>query len=211
MGRIQSLGEEIANAVSHGIGALAAMAALPVLVVHGVVTDRLGPEIFGLAVFGAALVLLYLVSTLYHAMPGGTVKRVFRVLDHSAIYLLIAGTYTPFALGVFREKWGWAMFSLTWALAGMGILLKALGRGSHPLMSMGLYLALGWLVLLEPDPLFQDLPRAGLYWLAAGGITYTLGVILFALDDRIRYAHFAWHLCVLAGSVCHFVAVLGYA
>lgn len=211
IGRLQTLGEEIANSISHGCGALASIAAIPVLVVNGLADGRPGIELFGLTIFGGALGLLYFTSTLYHALPSGGAKRVFQVLDHSAIYVLIAGTYTPFALGVFKEAWGWAMFSLIWALAGLGILLKALGRGSHPLISSGLYLAMGWLALMVAEPLFSVLPREGLAWVVAGGVSYTLGVVFFALDQRIRYAHFAWHLFVLAGSTCHFVAVFGYA
>jgi hemolysin III len=211
IGRLQTLGEEIANSISHGCGALASVAATPVLIANGLATGKSGLELFGLAIFGAALGLLYVASTLYHALPHGGAKSVFRILDHSAIYVLIAGTYTPFALGVFKEAWGWAMFSLIWALAALGILLKTLGRGGHPLVSSGLYLALGWLVLVAAEPLFSVLPREGLAWVVAGGASYTLGVVFFALDDRIRYAHFGWHLFVLAGSACHFVAVFGYA
>jgi hemolysin III len=221
-GRPQSLGEEIANAISHGAGAVAALVALPVLVVNAVTTDRPAIEIFGVSVFGATAILMYLISTLYHALPAessgasgrirsGRAKRVFWVLDHSAIYLLIAGTYTPFALGVFKDSWGWPMFFLVWGLAAAGVLLKCLGGGRHPLISSGLYLGMGWLVLGAAEPLFRDLPHAGFLWLLAGGVAYTLGVIFYALDSRLRYAHFGWHLFVLAGTACHFVAVLGYA
>ncbi|MCB1685782.1 MAG: hemolysin III family protein [Pseudomonadales bacterium] len=211
MDRAQTLGEEIANAVSHGCGALAAIAAIPLLTVHYAATGRGPVDLFAVSLFGSALVVLYLASTLYHALPDGSAKRVFRVLDHSAIYVLIAGSYTPFALGVFRESWGWSVFALIWALAGMGILLKSTGRASHPWLSSGLYLAMGWLALAFAEPLFSELPAMGLFWIIAGGAAYTLGVIFFALDERLRYAHFTWHLFVLAGSVCHFVAVYAYA
>ena len=216
--RPQSLGEEIANAISHGTGALLAVAAIPVLVVNAVMSGSPAVEVFSVSVFGATMLVLYLASTLYHALPAGPAegrrgraKRVFWVLDHSAIYLLIAGTYTPFALGVFKDTWGWAMFSVVWALALTGVLLKCLAALRHPLLSTGLYVGMGWLVLFAAEPLLADLPRAGLYWLVAGGLAYTLGVVFFALDSRVRYAHFAWHLFVLAGTACHFVAVLNYA
>lgn len=210
-GRSQTLGEELANAISHGLGALAAIAATPVLIVHTLATGGTAIDLFACSLFGAGLLSLYLASTLYHALPRGTAKRVFRVLDHSAIYLLIAGTYTPFALGIFRESWGWTMFSLIWALAGMGVLLKSLGRTHHPLFSSALYLGMGWLALAASEPLFSVLPQQGLTWIAGGGIAYTLGVVFFALDERIRYAHFIWHLFVLSGSLCHIVAVYEYA
>ncbi len=219
--RAQSLGEEIANAVSHGTGALLAMAALPVLVVNAAAGGRTPAEVVGVTIFGVTMLLMYLTSTLYHALPAApgadrpaarvTAKRVFRLLDHSAIYLLIAGTYTPFALGVFRQEWGWTMFGVVWALASAGVALKCLAGTRRPVLSTALYLAMGWLVVAAAKPLFTALPGAGLAWLAAGGAAYTLGVVFFVLDDRVRYAHFAWHLFVLAGTGCHFWAVLAYA
>lgn len=229
--RPQTLGEEIANAVSHGTGALLAMAAIPVLVVDAVTGGDPAVEVFAVIVFGVTMLLMYLTSTLYHALPlgaevrpasrsataagahsaGGVAKQVFRLLDHSAIYLLIAGTYTPFALGAFYDDWGWPMFGLVWGLATAGVVLKCLAGARHPVLSTLLYLAMGWLVLAAAEPLFTRLPAAGLTWLLAGGIAYTLGVVFFVLDDRVRYAHFTWHLFVLAGTGCHFWAVLAYA
>ncbi len=219
--RPQSLGEEIANAVSHGAGALLAVAAIPVLVVNAVAGGGRPAEVVGVAIFGVTMLLMYLSSTLYHALPAGprgmesqarlTAKRVFRLLDHAAIYLLIAGTYTPFALGVFRDDWGWPMFALVWGLASAGVLLKCLAGTRQTVLSTLLYLAMGWLVLGAAGPLFTLLPTAGLVWLVAGGVAYTLGVLFFALDERVRYAHFTWHLFVLAGTGCHFWAVLAYA
>lgn len=223
--RPQSLGEEIANAVSHGAGALLALAVIPVLLVQGLMADRPVVEIFAVSVFGASMLAMYLASTLYHALPAGAAhtgpdtgsrfsgaaKRIFRVLDHSAIYLLIAGTYTPFALGVFRDSWGWTMFGVVWGLAALGVVLKCVGAARHPIFSTGIYLGMGWLVLGAAEPLVTDLPRAGLAWLAAGGVAYTLGVVFYALDERLRYAHFTWHLFVLGGTACHVVAVAGYA
>ena len=210
--RTQSRGEEIANAISHGCGALAAIAAIPVLVVHHVATAAPSASaLAGVVIFGVALTVLYTTSTLYHALPHGTAKRVFRRLDHAAIYVLIAGTYTPFALGIFREAWGWALCALIWAMAAAGILMKSLGRGHHPLLSSATYVAMGWVALLVPGPLFEVLPTPGFALLLAGGLAYTLGVVFFVLDEKVRYAHFVWHAFVLLGSVCHFISVLRFA
>jgi hemolysin III len=208
--RLQSLGEEIANAVSHGAGALLAIAAVPVLVVDAVSSGRGAITVFAVTLFGLSMFVLYLASSLYHALPQGGAKRVFRVLDHSAIYLLIAGSYTPFALGVFREAWGWTMFAVIWGLAGAGVLLKSFSS-VHPVVSAAIYVGMGWLALAAMDPLLNDLPRAGLAWILAGGLAYTLGIVFFVLDEKLRFAHFVWHLFVLGGSACHFVAVLEFA
>jgi len=205
--RAQSRGEEIANSVSHGTGFLAALIALPVLV-RGVGPHR--PAVLvGAGVFAATMALLYLTSTLYHALAPNRAKRVFLILDHCAIYLLIAGTYTPFTLGVLRGPWGWTLFGLIWAFAITGIVLKAAGGVRHPGLSTALYVAMGWLILIAAKPLWHVMPGWGLFWLAAGGVAYTAGVGFYAA--RRRYAHFVWHLCVLAGTACHFIAVLRYA
>lgn len=208
--RTQSLGEEIANSVSHGVALLAAVAAVPVLVVAA--SQRGGAAgIVGASIFAATMVLLYLTSTLYHALPLNRAKRVFRVLDHGAIYLLIAGTYTPFTLGVLRGTWGWTLFGVVWALALAGVVLKAVGGLRYPRLSTCLYLAMGWLAVIAVKPLWLHVPMWGLFWLLAGGIAYTLGVAFFAADTRVRYSHFIWHLFVIAGTACHFIAVLWYA
>jgi hemolysin III len=207
--RVQSLGEEIANSVSHGVGLLAAMAAAPVLVLDAM--QRGGTAgILGASVFAATMVLLYLTSTLYHALPQNKAKRVFRALDHGAIFLLIAGTYTPFTLGVLRGTWGWTLLGLVWGLAVAGVILKSVGGLRYPVLSTCLYLGMGWLVLIAVRPLWVHVPLAGLLWLLAGGIAYTAGVAFFAAQ-RLRYSHFVWHLFVLAGTACHFFAVLWYA
>jgi hemolysin III len=207
--RPQSLGEEIANAVSHGIGLLAAIVASPFLVIAA--ARRGGPAVVvGTSVFAAAIVLLYLTSTLYHAFPAGRVKRAFRVIDHAAIFLLIAGTYTPFTLGVLRGGWGWTIFGLVWGLAILGISLKAIAGVRFPVLSTCLYIGMGWLALIAFRPIWSHMPMPGILWLAAGGIAYTAGVAFYAFD-RVRYLHFVWHLFVLAGTACHFVAVLNYA
>ena len=205
----QSLGEEIANSVSHGIGFLAALAATPILLVVAVGHDRATPVV-GASIFAGTVLLLYLASTLYHALPRSRAKRVFRVLDHGAIFLVIAGTYTPFTLGVLRGGWGWTLFGLVWGLALAGVALEAIGALRYRGLSTGLYLLMGWLVLIAIRPLWFRVPAPGLLWLLAGGLAYTGGVAFFAAE-RLRYSHFLWHLCVLAGTSCHFVAVLRYA
>lgn len=206
--RPQSLGEEIANSVSHGVGFLAAVAVLPVLILGAAPHGPMA--IAGASVFGASMTLLYLTSTLYHALAPGRAKRVFQVLDHGAIYLLIAGTYTPFTLGVLRGPWGWTLFGVIWCLALAGIILKAMGGIRFPRLSIGLYLGMGWLAVVAAQPLWLRLPAWGLFWLAAGGLAYTAGVGFYAAS-RLRYRHFVWHLFVLAGTACHVVAVSLYA
>ncbi len=207
--RHQTLGEEIANSVSHGLTLVAALVAAPILLVA--VSPQSAANIVGAAVFAATMVLLYFTSTLYHALPQGRAKRVFMKLDHGAIYLFIAGSYTPFALGVMGGAWGWTLFGLVWAMAVMGIALKAFDRLSHPWLSTGLYLAMGWLVLIAAVPMVERVPSAGLTLLVAGGVAYTAGVVFFMLDSRVRYAHAIWHLFVAAGTALHYFAVLGYA
>ena len=201
--------EEIANSVSHGLGALLAMAAVPVLVV-GAVRNGTAADIVGASIFGGAMVLMYLASTLYHALPQGRAKKVFRVLDHSAIFLMIAGTYTPFTLGVLFGGWGWTLFGLVWGVAVAGIVLKAVAGIRFRIFSTLLYIAMGWLIVIAIKPLMASMDPAGLIWLLAGGLAYTLGTIVYAIRG-VRYSHFVWHLFVLAGSACHFVAVLGYS
>jgi hemolysin III len=206
--RPQTLGEEIANSVSHGVGFLAAVATLPVLVLSA--RSQGAAAVVGAAIFGTTVGLLYLTSTLYHAIGSDRAKRLFRILDHAAIYLLIAGTYTPFTLGVLRGAWGWTLFGLIWGLAVIGIFLKSVRGIRYPRLSTAVYLAMGWLVLVAAKPLLSSVPASGLFWLTAGGVAYTAGVGFYAAN-RMRYAHFVWHLFVLAGTACHFMAVLRYA
>ena len=207
--RPQSLGEEIANSVSHGVGLLLALAGFAVLVV--VTLQRENPmEFVGATVFATTMVLLYSTSMLFHAFPWSRTKRVFQVLDHSAIYLLIAGTYTPFTLGVLHGAWGWILFGLVWSMAAAGILLKALGGIRYNTLSTLVYLAMGWLVVIAADTVWTLVPKWGIFWLFAGGIAYTLGAAFF-LAEKIRYFHFVWHLFVIVGTACHFFAVLWYA
>jgi hemolysin III len=202
-------GKELANSISHGIALLAAVAAVPILVIAAVRHGDPG-GIVGASIFAATMVLLYLGSTLYHLWPEGRAKNVLQVVDHGAIFLLIAGTYTPFTLGVLRGPRGWTLFGLIWGLALTGIGLKVLGGIRRPILSTGLYLAMGWLILIGGKPVWLAVPWWGWFWLFAGGIAYTAGVPFFAAT-RVRYSHFVWHLFVVAGTVCHFIAVLLYA
>ena len=207
--RPQSLGEEVANSVSHGIGLLAALIAVPFLI--SAALERADPAgIVGASVFAITMVLLYVSSTVFHALPPNRAKRVFQILDHSAIYFLIAGTYTPFTLGVLNGIWGWTLFGIVWALAVVGTVFKALGGVRYTTFSTWVYLAMGWLVLIAIEPVWTLVPKWGLFWLFAGGIAYTAGAVFF-MAERIRYFHFVWHLFVVMGSACHFVAVLRYA
>ena len=207
--RVQSPGEEIANSVSHGVALLAAIVAVPFLIDA---VRHLGlVKLVGASVFAATMVLLYLASTLYHALPAGRAKRIALKLDHGAIYVFIAGSYTPFAVGALAGPWGWTLLVTVWSLAFLGATLKAFDRLSHPWLSTGLYLVMGWLVLIAAVPLFERVPLAGIALLVAGGLTYTAGVAAFMLDSRYRYAHAVWHCFVAAGTGFHFFAVLGYS
>jgi hemolysin III len=208
--RTLTLGEEIANSVSHGTIFVASLGAIPILVGTAAWRHDVWQVVAG-AVFGVTLALLYGTSALYHALPHGKAKGVFRVLDHSAIYLLIAGTYTPFALGALRGAWGWSLFGAVWGLAILGIVAKSTLGFRFPRLSTFIYVTMGWMVLVAIRPLVMHVDRAGLAWLLAGGVAYTCGVYFYARDNRMRYAHFVWHLFVGAGSACHFVAVLRYA
>jgi hemolysin III len=156
------------------------------------------------------MIFLYLSSTLYHVLPESRAKRVFRVLDHVAIFLLIAGTYTPFTLGVLRGPWGWALLSIVWSLAVLGVTLKITGALWHPRLSTGLYLAMGWLMVIAIRPLWLKVPLPGILLLVAGGIAYTAGLAFYGAE-RKRYSHFVWHLFVVLGTACHYFASLWYA
>lgn len=208
--RGQTLGEEIANSISHAIGLVGAIVGTPFLILE---VARYGDTsaIVGVSIFCAAMILLYSASSVYHALPVGRVKRLFFTLDHSAIFLLIAGTYTPFTLGVLRDSVGAALFTVVWAIAILGIGLKAFGKASHPVVSTGLYMAMGWLIVFATGPLIAAVPAAGMAWLVAGGLSYTLGVVFFVTDSRIPYGHMVWHAFVVAGTACHYFAVLWYA
>ncbi|HEY1132221.1 MAG TPA: hemolysin III family protein [Roseateles sp.] len=212
--RPQTLGEEIANAISHGLGALLAVAALPVLVIQAMDRGSVA-DVAAAAIFAATAILLYGISALYHALPAsladGRVKAWLMRLDHAAIYVFIAGSYTPFTLGVLHTGPGLTLFIAVWAAAAFGVTIKLLNRLRHPIVSTLLYLAMGWVVVFAIGPLVERMPATGLALLVAGGLSYTLGAAVFLLDNKLRYAHFVWHLFVLGGSVCHFFAALWYA
>ena len=202
-------GEEIANTVTHGLGALLSLAGLIAMIV--IASGRAqgkAAAVASCAVYGASLLLLYLFSTLYHAVTHRGAKRIFRILDHSAIYLLIAGTYTPFTLLALHGTWGWTLFGVIWTLAAAGIAVKCLHTGRWQILSTSLYVLMGWLGLVALRPLLAVLPWHAVLWLLAGGIFYTTGVAFFA--SRRPYAHSVWHVFVLAGSICHFITVWAY-
>lgn len=202
-----TMGEEIANSVTHGIGAALGVAALVVLVTFARIQGDAW-KVVSFSIYGATLVLLYLASTFYHSFRSSRVKRLFRVFDHASIYLLIAGTYTPFALVNMRGGWGWTIFGLIWGLAVCGVVLKSLAFKKFRALSMVLYVAMGWLIIIALKPLLSALPSMGFVWLLLGGLFYTGGLIFFALNRR--YAHAVWHLFVLGGSICHFFCILFY-
>ncbi len=202
-------GAEIASALTHGCGLLGCVAAVPPLLLAA--RSRAdGWLLAGCIVFGVTLILLYAASTCYHAVCRPEMKRWLRMLDHSAIYLLIAGTYTPFVLGPLRHDVGWTLFWAVWGMAGLGVLYKLLLGPRFPVISTLSYLAMGWLAVLVLRPLAERLPGAGIAWLVAGGLLYTVGVGVF-LWERARYGHAVWHGFVMAGSACHYWAVFAYA
>lgn len=201
--------EELANTLTHGLGVILSIAGLVILVVYASIEG--GPSrIVASALFGASMVLLYTISTCYHACRCPKRKRLLRRLDHAAIYVLIAGSYTPFTLLNLRGGWGWSLFGVVWGIAVVGIAFKAFFTGRFEMVSTAAYIAMGWLVLIAAKPVFSSIEPGGLAWLTAGGLAYTGGVAFYALN-RMPYNHAVWHLFVLAGSVCHFFAVLHYA
>lgn len=207
--RPQTHGEEVANSLSHGLGALLAAIFSPQLIgnalqagtVHGIAA----------AVYCGSMILLYAVSAAYHWMPQGATKDMLRRLDHAAIFLFIAGSYTPFMLGALAEQGGYWFLGVVWLIATAGIVAKCANRLKHPFLSTALYLGLGWLSVFILKPLMNELPMEGLALIVSGGALYTLGAVVFHFDERVPYAHFVWHLLVLGASGCHFLAVLRYA
>jgi hemolysin III len=192
------------------VGFVAALASAPVLIATVAKTGS-SVNIAAATVFAFTTVLLYCASTLYHAVSRERVKAMLRKLDHGAIFLLIAGTYTPFTLGPLKGPLGWTLCGVVWTLALIGVTLKAFDRIEHPVASLGMYLVMGWICVVAIEPLFERIPPSGLLLLAGGGLSYMAGVAFFTVDSRVRYGHFIWHLFVLAGTSCHFFAVLGYA
>ena len=193
------------NAITHIVGTVLAIAGSAVLIVLASGARR----VTALAIYGSMLIVLYLSSTLYHSLRGRA-KKVFHVFDHCAIYLLIAGTYTPFTLVTLRGAWGWTLFGIIWALAAAGVAKDVFLHGRMRAISIVLYVLMGWLVVLAFGPLRAALPAAGIALLIAGGVVYTAGIGFFAMLKRVAHTHGVWHLCVMAGSICHYVAVLRY-
>jgi hemolysin III len=204
----RSLIEELANSITHGIGLALSVVGMIALVVLSVMRGDAW-HIAGCTTFGVTLVLLYAASTLYHTFHTPRLKRILKILDHAAIYLLIAGTYTPFTLVNLRGFWGWTLFSLVWGLSVFGILWKLVHVERFQIVSTLVYLAMGWVVLIAIKPVMSSVPSWGIVWLVAGGLFYTVGVVFFALN-RLRYNHAIWHVFVMAGSICHYIAVMFY-
>ncbi|MDR2871723.1 MAG: hemolysin III family protein [Xanthomonadaceae bacterium] len=202
---INKIREEIANALTHGLGAVASVAAGAVLITLTAVWGD-GWQLASAIVFGTALLLLYTASTLYHAIRHPVAKGRLKVFDHCAIYLLIAGTYTPFTLIGLRGPWGWGLFGAIWGLAFAGVIFKLFFTGRFARLSTGIYIGMGWLVIVAIKPMLQSLDAWTLGWLLAGGIFYTLGTYFYHRES-VRYSHAIWHMFVIGGSVCHFVSV----
>ncbi|NIP31059.1 MAG: hemolysin III family protein [Candidatus Dadabacteria bacterium] len=207
--RKQTHREEIANGITHGIGLIAAIAATP-FVIKVAINNGEVSGIVGVSIFALSMIFVYLTSTLYHSFPFGKIKDKIRVIDHGAIYILIAGTYTPFTLGVLNGPIGWTLFGLEWALALVGVSLNLLTGVKHKKIERFLYLLMGWLLIIAIKPIWITIPKWGLVWILAGGLAYTLGVPFYAAK-QIKYTHFVWHLFVIAGTVCHFIAVMFYS
>ncbi len=203
-----SLAEEIANSLTHGIGAMLSVAGLVVMVMVAAATGDPW-KITAVSIFGASLILMYLASTLYHAIPAASVKKLFRTFDHCAIYLLIAGTYTPFLLVSMRGAWGWSLFGLVWGIAVVGCGFKAFHTGKFDRLSTALYVGMGWIVLVAIKPAVAMVPTGGLVLMLLGGLAYTAGVF-FYVCNRIPFNHAIWHGFVMAGSAFHFFGVLFY-
>jgi hemolysin III len=203
-----SFKEELANSLTHGIGVVLSIAGLVVLVV---VSCMQGDpwRVVGLSIYGTCLVLLYTASTLYHSFRSPRVKHVFRIMDHAAIYLLIAGTYTAFTLTLLRGAWGWTLFGVSWGLCLAGIIFKLFFVNRFNVLSTVIYLLMGWMIVVAGKPLMENVPMGGLYWLLAGGVAYSLGTV-FYLWEKLPFHHAVWHLFVLGGSVCHFFAIFLY-
>jgi len=203
-----TLKEEIASSVIHGLGLVLSIAGLVVLLMAAVSSGDTW-NIVSFSIYGSTLIIMFLSSTLYHSIPHETAKRVLKILDHCAIYLLIAGTYTVFTLGPLRGPWGWSLFGVVWGLGLAGVVFKVMFAGRFRMLSVGIYLGMGWLVLIAIVPLIKALPTGGIAWLVAGGLAYSLGVIFYVMK-RTRFTHSIWHVFVLVGSICHFTAVLLY-
>lgn len=194
------------NVYSHLIASVGALAGLVILIVHASLYADVW-KIVSVSIYGTALVTVFVMSTIYHAVKGRT-KDIFRYFDHCAIYLLIAASYTPYALVTLRGGWGWSIFGVSWGLAVIGIIQEILIGKRTQFFSMLLYVLMGWLMLVAVKPIFSTLSTLGLLWLILGGILYTLGIVFFVLDEKVKHAHGIWHLFVIAGATCHYISIL---
>lgn len=208
--REQSRLEEIANSVSHGLGLVGALLGTPLLIQQAEQHGNL-ELIIGAGLFSASMVLLYFLSTLYHALPIGKAKYVFRAFEQAAIFIFIASTYTPFTLGILHGARGWTLLGLIWGLATVGAAMVIFNKMLHLMIPTSLYLLMGWLIVVAFDPLFAAVPESGIRLIIAGGVAYTVGVVFLITDSYLKYGHLIWHLCVIAGTSCHYFAVLWYA
>ncbi len=203
-----SVAEEVANVITHGLGVVLGVAALSILVVQAAIYGTAW-HVVAMSIYGATLVILYLSSTLYHSFAFTRARNFFKMMDHISIYLLIAGTYTPFTLINLRGAWGWSIFGVIWGLAIIGIVMKIFFTGQLELLSTFIYLGMGWIIIIAVRPLYRSVEPMGLVWLLIGGLSYSLGVIFFRMH-RLKFHHFIWHLFVLGGSVSHFFGILYY-
>lgn len=196
------------NSISHLIGSVAAFAGTACLIENA--AQQGDPwKVVSFGIYGTSLILLYLFSTLYHSLRH-TTKNIFRRLDHLAIYILIAGTYTPFTLVTLKGAWGWSVFGLVWGLAGLGMVLEMLLPKGRGIVSMVIYLVMGWLIVVALDPLLRSLPTPGVYWLLVGGLFYTSGLFFYGLDKKVSHFHGIWHLFVISGSISHYITIYVY-
>lgn len=201
--------EEVINAISHGVGLILAIAGLVLMIVVSSIYDGV-LQIVTCTIYGSSLVIMFVSSVLYHSTRNLRRKRILQIVDHSSVYILIAGTYTPFMLVVLGGTWGWALLSVVWVLAFVGVIFKIFFTGKYEWFALSLYVGMGWIVLLVIKPIAHLLPHAALIWLFAGGISYTTGIIFYIYDTKYHFSHFIWHLFVLMGTICHFIAVLFY-
>ena len=202
-----TLGEEISHSITHGIGAALSIAGLVISVVMAARTGE-AIKVVSFAIFGTSMIILYTASTLYHAFTNEKAKKFFRYLDHTSIFLLIAGTYTPIALLLLKGAWGWTLFGLAWGLAILGILYQMLFLNKYKWISISIYLGMGWVSVIAIEPLIELMPFGLFAWILGGGLFYTLGTIFYLKE--IKYFHFVWHLFVIAGTVCHFFGLIFY-
>ncbi|MGI9553604.1 MAG: PAQR family membrane homeostasis protein TrhA [Thermodesulfobacteriota bacterium] len=207
--RPQTKGEELANCITHGLFLIAVFIFTPLIIAKSLKTEN-SMVILTTAIFVASVILVYLISTVYHAMPRNRAKDTLRIVDHGAIYILIAGTYTPFALNVIKGNWGWTLFSIEWGLAFIGITLLYYTGLKYKKLSLLFYITMGWLVLIAIKPLWLSLPIWGIFWVFAGGLAYTFGTLYYRVS-HLNFRHLIWHLFVVAGTTCHSIAVYLYA